>query len=132
MSESEPSLPPILPELVPVPERTLRRLFLTLFLRGRGARGLNKQGAPKSVGQKLALSLLLYLLFGCMALFFLHQPVFALAVYLHAMTFVFLGMFVASSAGEVLFNKEESDILLHRPVTPQALLWAKIRVLVEV
>ncbi len=132
MSESEPSLPPILPELVPAPERTLRRLFLTLFLRGRGARGLNKQGAPKSVGQKLALSLLLYLLFGCMALFFLHQPVFALAVYLHAMTFVFLGMFVASSAGEVLFNKEESDILLHRPVTPQAMLWAKIRVLVEV
>ena len=48
------------------------------------------------------------------------------------MTFVFLGMFVASSAGEVLFNKEEADILLHRPVTPAALLWAKIGVLVEV
>ena len=52
-----------------------------------------------------------------MALVFLRQPVFALAVYLHAMTFVFLGMFVASSAGEILFNKEEADILLHRPVT---------------
>ena len=67
-----------------------------------------------------------------MALLFLQQPVFALAVYLHAMTFVFLGMFVASSAGEMLFNKEEADILLHRPVTPRAMLWAKIRVLVEV
>jgi hypothetical protein len=54
------------------------------------------------------------------------------AVYLHAMTFVFLGMFVASSAGEILFNKEEADILLHRPVSPKAMLWAKIRVLVEV
>ena len=104
--------PPLLPEQIPPPERTLRRLFLTLFLRGRGARGLNKQGAPKSVGQKLALSLAFYFLFGWIALYFLHQPVFALAVYLHAMTFVFLGMFIASSAGEILFNKEEADILL--------------------
>ena len=124
--------PPILPEPVPAPEKVLRRLFLTLFLRGRGARGLNKSGAPKSIGEKLALTLFLYALFGCMALFFLRQPVFALAVYLHAMTFLFLGMFIASSAGEILFNKEEADILMHRPVTPKAMLWAKIRVLVEV
>lgn len=124
--------PPILPEPPPNPEQTLRRLFLTLFLRGRGARGLKKQGAPKSVGEKLALTLVFYLLFGCFALSFLRQPVFTLAVYLHAMTFAFLGMFVASSAGEMLFNKEEADILLHRPVTPGAMLWAKIRVLVEV
>ncbi len=124
--------PPILPEKIPPPEKTLRRLFLTLFLRGRGARGLNRQGAPKSVGQKLALTLVFYLLFGCMSLFFLRQPVFALAVYLHAMTFVFLGMFIAASAGEVLFNKEEADILMHRPISPKTMLWAKIRVLVEV
>ena len=116
--------PPVLPEPMPTPEKTLRRLFLTLFLRGRGARGLNRQGAPKSIGEKLALTLVLYALFGCMALFFLRQPVFALAIYLHAMTFVFLGMFVAASAGEILFNKEEADILLHRPVSPQAMLWA--------
>lgn len=124
--------PPVLPEPIPTPAKTLRRLFLTLFLRGRGARGLNKQGAPKSVGEKLALTLFYYAAFGCLALAMLHQPVFVLAVYLHAMTFVFLGMFVASSAGEVLFNKEEADILLHRPVTPRAMLWAKVRVLVEV
>jgi hypothetical protein len=123
---------PVVPEPIPTPEKTLRRLFLTLFLRGRGARGLNKEGAPKSIGEKLALTLGFYLLLGCMALFFLRQPVFALAVYLHAMTFMFLGMFVASSAGEILFNKEEADILLHRPVSPRAMLWGKIRVLVEV
>src|SRR5882757_4675005 len=126
------NVPPILPEQIPPPEKTLRRLFLTLFLRGRGARGLNKESTPKSVGQKLAFTLLIYALFGCMAFFMMQQTVFALAVYLHSMTFVFLGMFVASSAGEVLFNKEEADILLHRPVTPKAMLWAKIRVLVEV
>ena len=92
------------------PERTLRRLFLTLFLRGRSSRGLQKEAAPKSVGSKLALTLVFYALFGLFALFFRGQPVFALSVYLHGMTFVFLGMFVAASAGEVLFNKEEADI----------------------
>jgi hypothetical protein len=132
MNTAEIMPPPILPEQAPPPGKTLRRLFLTLFLRGRGARRLQKQGAPKSIGEKLALTLLYYGLFGCLALFMMHQPVFALAVYLHAMTFVFLGMFVASSAGEILFNKEEADILLHRPVSPKAMLWAKIRVLVEV
>ena len=114
------------------PERTLRRLFLTLFLRGRSSRGLQKDAAPKSVGSKLGLTLAFYALFGLFALFFHGQPVFALSVYLHGMTFVFLGMFIAASAGEVLFNKEEADILLHRPVTPSALLRAKVGVLVEV
>ena len=95
------------------PERTLRRLFLTLFLRGRSSRGLQKETTPKTVGSKLALTLVFYALFGLFALFFRGQPVFALSVYLHGMTFVFLGMFIAASAGEVLFNKEEADILLH-------------------
>ncbi|MDE3099002.1 MAG: hypothetical protein KGJ88_05980 [Verrucomicrobiota bacterium] len=135
MNAAEITLPPVLPEAPPIPEKTLRRLFLTLFLRGHGLRGLGRQGAsgaPKSIAEKLGLALLFYFLFGCMALFFLRQPVFALAVYLHALTFVFLGMFVAASAGEILFNKEEADILLHRPVSPKAMLWAKIRVLVEI
>jgi len=123
---------PILAEPPPVPEKVLRRLFLTLFLRGRGARGLQRQTAPKSVGSKLATTLVFYSFFGCMTLSLIRQPVFALAAYMHAMTFVFLGMFVAASAGEILFNREEADILLHRPVTSKAMLWAKIRVLVEV
>ncbi len=116
----------------PSPARVLRRMFLTVFLRGRSARGLRKESAPKSVGSKLALTLMFYALFGFFAFFFLRQPVFALSIYLHGMTFVFIGMFVAASGGEVLFNKEEPDILLHRPVTPRALLWAKVGVLVEV
>ncbi len=127
---SPPPLPPRAPALSP--EQTLRRLFLTLFLRGRGVRGLKKEKAPKSVGSKLATTLVLYAVLGCMALVFLGQPVFALSVYLHAMTLMFVGMFVASSSGEVLFNKEEADILMHRPVAPRSLLWAKISVLVQV
>lgn len=114
-------------------EKTLRRLFLMLFLRGRSSRGLNKDKAPKSVGSKLGLSLFFYGLFGVfISLTFLGKPVFPLSIYLHAMTLVFLGMFVAGSAGGVLFNPEEADILMHRPVTARALLRAKISVLVMV
>ena len=60
------------------------------------------------------------------------QPLFTMSLFLHSTTIIFLGMFVASSAGEVLFNKEEADILLHRPVASRTMLWAKVRVLVEV
>jgi len=116
----------------PVQSKALRRLFLTIFLRGRGARGLQKQSAPKSIGRKLALTLAFYALFGIFATMFITQGLYAVSIYLHASTMMFIGMFVASSAGEALFNKEEADILLHRPVTPQALLWAKVRVMVEI
>ena len=106
----------------PSPEKTLRRLFLTLFLRGHSSRGLQKDKAPTSVARKLAWTLAFYALLGMLALVFLRQPVFALSVYLHGMTFMFLGMFIASSAGEILFNKEEADILMHRPVEARSLL----------
>jgi ABC-2 type transport system permease protein len=123
--------PPVL-NPAPPQRRTLRRLFLTLFLRGRSSRGIRLKTAPKSVGQKLAVALLVYAVFGCFALGYIHLPVFGLSVSLHGMTFVFLGMFVSSSAGEILFNKEEADILMHRPVSARDLLWSKIRVLIEV
>jgi ABC-2 type transport system permease protein len=117
----------------PSPGRTLRRLFLMLFLRGRSSRGLRRETVPKSVGSKLTLMLVIYVFVGAaIGLQFIGKPVFALSLYMHSMTLVFLGMFVAASAGEVLFNKDEADILMHRPVTPQAMLWAKIGVLVQV
>jgi hypothetical protein len=116
----------------PSSARTLHRLFLTLFLRGRGARGLQRSTLPSSIPQRLGLTLGLYLLFGLVAFAFHSQPILALAVYLHVTTFVFLGLFIASSAGEILFNKDEPDILLHRPVSSRELLWAKVGVLVQV
>lgn len=114
------------------PPVVLRRLFLTLFLRGHSAQGLQKSKAPKSVGAKLASVLLMYGLIGGTSLFLINQPVLVLAVFQHAMTFFLLGVFIAASAGEVLFNPQEADILLHRPIQPRVLLWAKVRVLVEV
>jgi hypothetical protein len=112
--------------------RTLRQLYLTLFLRGRSSRGLNKDKAPKSVGAKLWGTLAMYALVGLIALTFHGQPTFVLSFYLHGMSLLFLGMFIASSAGEVLFNKDEAEILLHRPVAPRTLLWAKVGVLTRV
>lgn len=87
---------------------------------------------PQSLAWKLSLTLLLYSLTGGFAFVFVRHPVFELSLYLHGMTLVFCGMFIAASAGETLFNKEEADILLHRPVTPQALLRAKLTVVVQV
>lgn len=116
----------------PSQSKALRRIFLAIFLRGRSARGLQKDKAPKSIGSKLLLTLVFYALFGAFATFFIKQSLFGLSLYLHASTLMFTGMFVATSAGEALFNKEEADILLHRPVTPQALLWAKVSVIVQI
>jgi ABC-2 type transport system permease protein len=129
-----PVTPPIISSAAQVrsPEQALRRLFLTLFLRGRSSRGLNKAYAPKSVASKLTLILLIYLFIGMAAFGLQSQGVFVMSLFLHAMTLGFLGMFVASSAGEILFNKQEADILLHRPVSPRAMLWAKIAVLVQI
>ena len=118
--------------LAPTTDRTLRQLFLALFLRGRTSRGLKKEQAPKSIRSKLALTLGIYGLTGLVALGFVRKSVFLLSIYLHAMTLVLLGMFVAASAGEVLFNKEEADILQHRPVTPEAILWAKVVIMIQV
>jgi ABC-2 type transport system permease protein len=128
-AESPPVMNPAPPQA-----RTLRKLFLTIYLRGRSSRGLKLKTAPKSVGRKLALALLVYVFFGLFSLGFLahNQTLFALAIYAHSMTFVFLGMFVSSSAGEVLFNKDEADILMHRPITTKDLLWSKIHVMIQI
>lgn len=124
--------PPPASSRVPTQARVLRKLFLMLFLRGRTSRGLQRGGTPGSIGRKLFLTILIYALFGCVGATFAGRPVFSLSLYPHAITLMFLGMFVAASAGEVLFNREEGDILLHRPVNPRTLLWAKVGVLVEV
>ncbi|MDB6129402.1 MAG: hypothetical protein JWM04_509 [Verrucomicrobiales bacterium] len=113
-------------------EKALHRLFLTLFLRGRTSRGLKMKGAPKSVFSKLWGMVLVYAAVGCIALLFRGQSIFIFSLSVHAMTFFILGSFIAGSTGEVLFNKEEGDILMHRPITAKALLWAKMSVLIKV
>jgi len=117
---------------VPSISKVLRKLYLTLFLRGRGARGLDKDKAPTSIGTKLSRSILMYALIGLTVIFSGKSDLFFLSLHLHGMTLVFLALFVSASAGEVLFSESEPEILLHRPVTAAQLLWAKVRVMVEV
>ncbi|GAA5129581.1 hypothetical protein JIN84_03530 [Luteolibacter yonseiensis] len=112
--------------------KVLRGLYLKLFLRGRTSRGLDSRQLPKSVTKRLAATMLFYALAGGICLLWGDTTLFSLSLYLHASTLMFIGMFVASSAGEVLFNKDEAEILLHRPVNPRAMLWAKISVLLQV
>jgi ABC-2 type transport system permease protein len=112
--------------------KVLRGLYLKLFLRGRTSRGLDSKQLPKSGAKRLAMTMLFYALIGCICLVTPTARLFSLSLYLHASTLMFIGMFIASSAGEVLFNKDEAEILLHRPVNPRAMLWAKISVLLQV
>lgn len=112
--------------------RALRRLFLTLFLRGRSARQLDPDKTPGSLQAKLALTLLAYFAVGLLQLIFLRQPPFGFALILHAGTFVLVGLYVASASGEILFNAQEADLLLHHPIPPGLLLRAKARLLGEV
>lgn len=116
----------------PSPSKTLQRLYLTLFLRGRTSRGLNRERVPTSIARKLLGTLALYLAVGLVALLYKNQSSFVLSFYLHGMSLFFLGMFIAASAGEILFNKDEAEILLHRPVDSRTLLWAKVAVMVRI
>mgnify|MGYP000342021365 CR=1 FL=1 len=112
--------------------RTLRRLYLTLFLRGRSSRGLNLGRAPRSIASKLGINLLVYGLVGLTVLGGAGPELFPFALRLHTVALLFVCLFIVGSTGELLFNREESEILLHRPVEPAELLRAKVRVMVEV
>src|SRR4051794_32065119 len=100
MKAADPTAPPSI-------EKTLRQLFLTIFLRGQSGRGLAKDKTPTAVVKRLWGFLLIYGLLGATTLFLSGQSTFVIAVSNHGLTFLMLGMFVASSAGDALFNKDE-------------------------
>lgn len=112
----------------PSPASVLRRLFWTLLFRGRAAQQAGAQKTRRQMG--LGLTLFIYAMVGLMpALFSQHTDVFVFACTLHGFTLMFASLSLASSAGTMLFMKEEAEILLHRPVTPQQMLRAKCAVL---
>lgn len=115
----------------PSSRQTLRRLFFLLFLRGQIAPNHQQDKVPRSIAAKLSQSLFISAMCGLMALGLYKYSPFVLSVYLHAMTFTLTGMMLAGTTGGILFNKEEADILLHRPVEMKDLLRAKISVLLE-
>jgi hypothetical protein len=132
-SNAQAELPPRPPvDVETMQRRALTRLFLTLFSRGRGQRRALAPRATTGVGGRLASVLATYGLFGAVALVCFNQPLMVLSVYLQSFTFLMLGTALATSMGEVLFNEEESDILMHRPIPARALVSAKIGMLVRV
>lgn len=114
--------------VVPSPARVLRALFWKLLFRGRAAQQAGSHKTRRQLG--LAATLGLYALVGILpATMTPGADAFVFASVLHACTFMFASLTLASSAGTMLFVKEEAEILLHRPVTPQQMLRAKCSVL---
>lgn len=112
----------------PSAHRVLCGLFLKLFLRGRPRSKAEAAGA--GVALRIGGLLLLYALLGVVAVSTWRLGVFERSTTLHAFTLMMVGIMMAGSSGTLLFNAEEADILLHRPVTPRALLGAKVWVMV--
>lgn len=117
------------PRSAPSVESTLRRLFWTLFFRGRAlSRRRGREGTVNRGGIWGMLALYLMVgLFMCSLAYRADTLTFAVA--LHGITLFMVIFQMVTIAGTVLFNKEEAEILLHRPVTPRQLLRAKVTVL---
>lgn len=113
----------------PSPEKVLRTLFWKLLFRGRASHGMGTHRSKKQ--GSLAVMLVIYGLFGAVpALMGLSLDTFVFSSLLHGYTFMFASLSLAANAGTMLFMREESEILLHRPITSQQLLRSKVSVLV--
>jgi|UniRef100_UPI003783B05C ABC-2 type transport system permease protein len=112
----------------PSPAKVLRSLFWKLLFRGRAAQQAGSNKTKRQIG--LGFTMLIYAGVGILpAMFARNADTFVFASALHGFTFMFASLTLASSAGTMLFMKEEAEILLHRPVTPQQMLRAKCAVL---
>ncbi|MFY9345212.1 MAG: hypothetical protein WAT39_22170 [Planctomycetota bacterium] len=114
---------------LPSRERVLRALFWKLLFRGRSAFAAAAHRRKKQ--WSLGWTLLAYALLGLLPALsaFVLDPL-AFASSLHATTLLFASLTLASSAGTMLFVREEAEILLHRPVRAEEMLRAKCAVLV--
>lgn len=128
MSTAAENMPPTHGRRPPSPAKVLRSLFWKLLFRGRAAQQAGAQKMRRQMG--LGLTLFIYALVGLMpAMLSKFTDTFVFACTLHGFTLMFASLTLASSAGTMLFMKEEAEILLHRPVTPQQMLRAKCAVL---
>lgn len=105
----------------------LLKCYLRLSFRGKSSR------AGANCGEKTGLQGLFWLglmMYGVMGLMMSvpaleGMDLFTYSVLIHSMTLVVVGMAVTSESGDILFNRNESDVLLHRPIHPRTLLLAK-------
>ena len=103
--------------------RALLKCYWRLSTRGRVARAMGRGGKPRG----LIFIIVMYLFVGLMTSLIAFAPIdlFTYTIIVHAMTFFVVGMAVTSESGDILFNANESDVLVHRPIHPRTLLLAK-------
>jgi len=103
--------------------RALLKCYWRLSTRGRVARAMGRGGKPRG----LIFVIVMYMVAGFMTGLIAFSPVdlFTYTIIVHAMTFFVVGMAVTSESGDILFNANESDVLVHRPIHPKTLLLAK-------
>ncbi|HJZ79824.1 MAG TPA: hypothetical protein VKD91_05745, partial [Pyrinomonadaceae bacterium] len=104
--------------------RALLKCYWRLSTRGRVARSMGRGDKPR--GMLFVIGM--YLFMGLMTGFLVWSEkldVFTYTILVHSMTFFVVGMAVTSESGDILFNTNESDVLVHRPIHPRTLLLAK-------
>ena len=110
-------------------EKVLRALFWKLFFRGRALQQM-RRGRQTQRTMAWGVGLIIYVCIGAsVGIVGLVTDAQTLSILLHSATAFLIVFNLASSAGTFLFNQEEAEILLHRPVTAETLLRAKAWVL---
>src|SRR5439155_11026660 len=92
--------------------------------RGRVAQAMGRGGKPRSLLFVLGMYVFIGLMNGVMLLT-VNLDLFTYTVMLHSMTSFVVGMALTAESGDILFNANESDVLVHRPIHPKTLLLAK-------
>ena len=105
--------------------RQLLRLYMRLAFRGTAVKlmGGRKGGPVRVLVTAMIMQVLVGLGFGMLAL--TKVDVFSYSLLVAGGTFFMVGLTLVSEAGDVLFNRAETDVLGHRPIPARTLLIAK-------
>src|SRR5436190_3185888 len=104
--------------------RALLKCYWRLSIRGRVVRSMGRGGKQRSIIFTLVMYMVMGLFTGMIA-FSTLIDLFTFTIIVHSITFFVVGMAVTSESGDILFNANESDVLVHRPIHPKTLLLAK-------
>src|SRR5882724_7663404 len=104
--------------------KVLLKCYFRLSMRGRVTQSMSRGGKPRSLFFVLGMYVFMGLM-NSLLLLTIHLDVFTFTVILHSMTFFVVGMALTAESGDILFNVNESDVLVHRPIHPRTLLLAK-------
>src|SRR6266480_866620 len=106
--------------------KALLKCYFLLSTRGRITQSMGRGGGgkPRSLYFVVGMYMFMGLMTGLLVIS-IQLDVFTYSVIVHSMTFFVVGMAVTSESGDILFNANESDVLVHRPIHPRTLLLAK-------